>query len=145
MTKPSDLVWYKNPLRWLTETNHGTFVLWIMVTPLLVALPWLTYDGKTAMWLLVVQASTPVLFMALMLWSQFGSPVNWWVPFFGTRIKVNKTKIIQREQKGESSDAIHAEIAQWVKGMTRSSYMRNPYEYQFLRKKDAAMFKLAWG
>lgn len=80
------------------------------------------------------------------MFMKYGSPLNWWQPFFGHDIKVNQDKIAEREAQGECSYAMQKEIFAWVEGCTKSRWARiNPYKYRFLRKGDAAMFKLAWG
>lgn len=92
-----------------------------------------------------MQVLGPVAITVATMWSKLGNPLNWWVPFFGTSMTANKEKIAAREKAGEDAHQIHLELAQWVQECTRSRwYQTNPYTYKFLRKGDAAMFKLAW-
>lgn len=93
----------------------------------------------------IIKMVGPLLVVLWGFYSFFGGPLNWWVPFFGLDMKANKDKIGLREQKGEDSQAIQTEIAQWVAGMSKGRYYKvNPYTYRFLRKADAMMFKLVW-
>jgi len=80
------------------------------------------------------------------MWLQLGSPLNWWRPFFGVIIEADLTKIALREQAGERAEDIQNELRDWVEQMSKSRYFRlNSYAFKFLRKRDAAMFKLVWG
>lgn len=93
-----------------------------------------------------VTIAFPSLAFSLLFYCEYGSPTNWWKPFFGIAMTVNKDKIIRREQSGEDSASIQLEINDWVAKMAKSRYYRiNPYTYKFLRKGDAMMFKLTWG
>lgn len=83
---------------------------------------------------------------SLFMYLKYGSPLNWWSPYFGHDVMANKRKIGEREQSGESSHAIQGEIETWVANCAKGRWVKiNPYRYRFLRKGDAAFFKLAWG
>lgn len=117
------------PLRWLTNTGAGNFVLSISVLLLVSLSPavFLLRDGLTPY--MFVPGAIVIASACMALFMRFGSPLNWWYPYFGTRMKANAKK-----------------IAEWVKTCSKSRwYKENPYTYVFLRKGDAMMFKLAWG
>lgn len=147
MNKQRGPVWYKNPWSWLTETQSGLLlvVLMIILGPLIGTAfanrHDLSLDGHT-----IFKALFGALAVMVVMYAQLGSPLNWWHPFFGHVMTVNKDKIARREQAGETAGAVQQEIRDWVKEMAKTAYYeQNPYSYKFLKKADAAMFKLAWG
>jgi hypothetical protein len=114
-------------------------IIWTIV--ILAVIPFHKYLGSSNPADLV-SLSVPVM---IFLISVRGRPDKWWVPFFGTVVRADMTRLQAREQAGEDSGEIQREIEKWVKATCRYTEKINPYSYQFLRKKDAVMFKLAWG
>jgi len=147
MNKPKGPVWYKEPVKWLFESQEGYLLLFILVAtaPLCWAL-WEGFRDASLGRATVFRGSIGIVGVAGAMWLQMGNPLNWWQPFFGQQMTVNKDKIARREQSGETAGAVQQEIRDWVKEMAKSRfYELNPYTYKFLKKADAAMFKLAWG
>lgn len=80
--------------------------------------------------------------LAIIFYSMYGNPLNWWVVFTGIEMKINTEQYINR---GENMEELKVEIESWVKQMSKGRYYKvNPYKYLFLRKRDAAAFKLVW-
>lgn len=66
------------------------------------------------------------------------NPLTWWSVWLGTSIKVNGKRL----PDGTKVEDIQAWLGECVKG----AYLKeNATQYRFLRKRDAAMFKLTWG
>lgn len=90
--------------------------------------------------------SLPALLVFGGLFSYEANPLKWWSMFYGVDMRVKMERVALREQSGESSDDLQAEILAWVQNCAKRGYIRhNPYFYRFRRKSDAMMFKLAWG
>ena len=135
------------PLRWLTNTGPGNFVLLLGFLILIIGLPVLfgILNGNTALFGLAPALPVSVGVVIAMT-MKCGNPLNWWSPFFGHDMDVNTVKIAEREQAGENPNEILKEIDAWVKNCTKGRYVQvNGFRYRFLRKGDAAFFKLAWG
>jgi hypothetical protein len=80
--------------------------------------------------------------LCVQLGSRYGSPLNWWVEGWGTTVWTEKRF---RDSKQEFKPWCD-EINEWLKTTrTRPYYQMNDFSYVFLRKRHAAMFKLAWG
>lgn len=88
----------------------------------------------------------PTLTILFLLTLDNGNPLRWWALFTGVEIKVDLDKI-SREEAIHGFDSMRPKIQEWLKETTpKYQYiMINPYRYKFLRKRHAAMFKLAWG
>lgn len=87
----------------------------------------------------------PVSMMSFLV-VDFGNPLRWWHLFTGIEIRVDLDKI-SREESVHGFDSMRPKIQEWLEETTpKYQYiMINPYRYKFLRKRHAAMFKLAWG
>jgi len=102
--------------------------------------------GNENLAVMILKIIQPIILVSIAMAIQLGSPLNWWRPFFGTIMEANRAKISLRELAGEKAEDIQNEIQSWVGHMSKSRYYRlNSYSYKFLRKRDAAMFKLVWG
>lgn len=78
------------------------------------------------------------------LFSNFGSPKNWWAAYFGTTMTVN-TDRFEGQYVGKG-DILREDVANWLRESNiKPYYKQNAFRYVFLRKKHAVMFKLAWG
>ena len=147
MTNLNAPKWYKHPFLWMTETPKGSFFA------VCVSVVGMTMMGASALIIDhdvsaidIVGIVWPSSLAAVILGLLYGSPLNWWKPFFGLEMEANKLKLAERETKGESSETIQKEIKDWVKEMTSSRWIEiNPYTYKFLKKSDAVIFKLTWG
>lgn len=135
------------PVHWLGSTPSGNLALLLGVLLFLCSIPLvLGIYGAKSPWLIALKVMQPLGICAFVMWLQLGSPLNWWRPFFGTTMHANKDKLALREQEGESPEAIQSEILAWVEGCAKGRWIKvNPYSYKFLRRGDAAFFKLAWG
>lgn len=135
------------PLQWLTNTGPGNLVILISLLLIFIAGPaWFSLTHLNGSWWALTQVLPPLAAVCVMMGMRYGSPLNWWSPYFGTMMTVNFDKLSDRERAGEYPEAIQNEIAQWVANCSKGRYIKiNPYRYQFLRKGDAMMFKLAWG
>jgi hypothetical protein len=81
---------------------------------------------------------------ALFLACSHGHPKNWWSPFFGIEMVVNIDRLAGTIVANKSYD-VKQEVKDWVSSMSSGPYVQiNPFKYKFLRKRDAAAFKLAW-
>ena len=113
----------------------------LMAVPLCIG-----FYGASSLPVLILRVSQPLFIAAFVMWIQLGSPLNWWRPFFGTLMEANQSKLEAREKAGEDPGVIQMEILGWVENCTKGRWIKvNPYTYKFLKKGDAAMFKLAWG
>lgn len=84
----------------------------------------------------------PVLLSAGFFWIA-GHPRNWWRMYFGTYVSIGSS---ERAAEYPDSGAVDAAIAQWIKESGIGTHCKHgSYYYQFLRKKDAVHFKVAWG
>ena len=135
------------PLRWLTNTGPGNFALLSSILVILLGAPVAFAMLRGDSWYLGLSSAVPVLMGAIVGMSlKCGHPLNWWTPFFGHTVTANTDRLALREQNGESSAAIQAEIQAWVDNCAKGrSWKVNPYRFKFIRKGDAAFFKLAWG
>lgn len=107
---------------------------------------YINYAEGGGSWWVLSQAVPPIATVSIIMGMKYGSPKNWWSPYFGHDVYVNKNKIAERERAGENPNEILKEIDAWVKNCAKGrSIQINGYRYRFLRKGDAAFFKLAWG
>jgi hypothetical protein len=94
----------------------------------------------------LIASSGILLGILLSMWFYDRDPRKWWGQFHGTNVRVNRSSLIAREQAGESSDAIRQEIHQWIESSCKYPWIKvNSECYRFFRRRDAVMFKLAWG
>lgn len=125
----------------------GNFVLLMSILLTLSGVPLLSGLAKHDKgWLIAIRVVQPILICSFIMFSQLGSPLNWWRPFFGTLQEANRERLAERERQGEEPEKIQVEIERWVLTSAKGRFIRvNPYTYKFLRKGDAMFFKLAWG
>lgn len=140
-------MWFHRPFYWLGNTPAGNLALLLGILAFLMAVPLcMGLYGAGSLPVLILKSSQPVFISAFVMWLQLGSPLNWWRPFFGTTMEADRKKLEVREKNGEQPDVIQKEIEGWVENCTKGRWVKlNPYTYKFLRKGDAAFFKLAWG
>jgi hypothetical protein len=146
MNKQRGPAFFRYPILWLSETPKGNLSLLLLavIVPACAVVFFDLRDASLDVWT-AIKASTSFGVAAWAMWANFGPPINWWKPFFGVEMRANREKIARREQSGESAKGIQLELEAWVQEMATSRwYKTNPYTYKFLRKADAAMFKLAW-
>lgn len=97
-------------------------------------------------WWQMSKLAPPLQVWLIFMYARYGSMTNWWAMMTGYDVKVNRDKISDQERQGESAEAIRHSIAHWADNCAKGRWVIvNPYRYRFLRKGDAAFFKLAWG
>lgn len=145
-TKRDGPVWYRTPILWLVESPFGNLVAELSILIYLTCLiAFYALDDSSLSILEAVALVAPTAGFLFYLIKCFGPPSKWWAPYFGHTIRVNRERVYEQESRGLSSE-VQEEIFQWVVTSSgRYWYRHNPYSYKFLRRRDAMLFKLAWG
>lgn len=142
MSALKDKAFSASPIQWLLTSDRGNLVMLLGFLVVIIIAP-IAFFGSHQWW---AQIFPPLFGVSAVMGVKYGSPMNWWVPYFGKTMFANMTKLADREHAGEDGAAIQREIEDWVKNCTKGrSWKVNSYAYRFLRKGDAAFFKLAWG
>jgi hypothetical protein len=124
--------------------RHRRTALWMMLV-FEAVLVYSYISGTSSRWGLLVLTLPPFI-VALSLGNQFGPPKNWWAAYWGTTITVDPKKHVPASTTYKDTFRLEDQLADWLKQMRiRPVYKVNAFRYTFLRKKHAAMFKLAWG
>lgn len=138
----------KRAFHWLMSSGPGNLVLYISMFVIAGGVIILCHDGRDlSSWagLIAVFALSCMIFSM-----QYGSPMNWWQPFFGTDIVIDPDDHIKKRTNLLNISAFgiadfNGEVDSWLKDSGIKRYARiNHRRYRFLYKKDAARFKLAW-
>lgn len=100
------------------------------------------YSGDSYKLNIAMNLAIPIT-MAIFLAEAYGRPRYWWAYWFGTTLTVSPKKF--ERERGVDTDRLARELEDWFETTNlKGVFKHNAFKYQFLRKKDASMFKLAW-